>query len=187
MQAAAKNVSGKTDVQKMNDNASIETLENNIPLFSNDDIMFPDESVDRPYTRYGYKISGMNFLIPENITTEIIQSPNIFSLPNSPVWIEGLINIRGNIIPVMNVSKLLNKEKKESMTNVLLLDKTDTSPAIAILINDLPVSLEHNESNAATDGYPDELMEYIQDGFVQNGNGWVEIDLKMLFKNLSGK
>lgn len=187
MQAIANNLSDKTDVQDMNDSSSVEILEDTTSLFSNDNIMFPDESVERPYTRYGYQISELNFLVPENVGSEVIQEPNIFMLPNAPAWIEGLINIRGNIIPVMNVDKLLEQKTKKKMKSILVLEKSVDASAIAILISVLPVSLELNDSKSSTTSYPDGLSEYLDDGFVQNGSEWVEFNLQKLFRDLSGK
>ena len=169
------------------ENKTLEIMGETAPLFSSDEIIFPDESVDRPYTRYGYKISDMNFLVPEGTASEILQNQNVFMLPNSPAWIEGLINIRGNIIPVMNMDKFIKNSTKEKLTNILVLDKSDNTSAIAILISDLPVSLEHNDSKTSTKNYPDVLHDFINEGFSQNDADWIEFDPQELFKKLAGK
>lgn len=170
------------------ENKKLEIMENNAPLFSGDEIIFPDESVERPYTRYGYKVSNMNFLVPEGTVSEVLQNQNIYMLPNSPNWIEGLINIRGNIIPVMNVGKVLKEKEKEKLTNILVLNKSDNTSTIAILISDLPVSLELNDSKTSTTkNYPDILHDFIIEGFSQNDADWIEFDPQKLFKKLAGK
>ncbi len=160
--------------------------ENPTPLFSGNEIIFPDENIERPHTRYGYKISQMFFLIPEEIVSEIIQDANIYSLPNSPSWIEGLINLRGNIIPVMNLDKLLKNNNNKS-TTILVMNNSEEKKSIAIMIDDLPVSLELNDSNTTTKNYPNELQDYISDGFRQNNSDWIEFNPHLLFKKLSEK
>ena len=164
MQAFAKEAAEKMENSTTPSKEPLDVMGSHTSLFSADEIIFPDESIERPYTRYGYNISNMNFLIPEKTVSEIIQDPNIFSLPNSPVWIEGLINIRGNILPVMNIGKLLKQANTEKLSSILILDKADNKSAIAIMINDLPVSLEIGESNAAASDYPDVLNEFIENG-----------------------
>ena len=160
--------------------------EDHTPLFSSNEIIFPDETVERPYTRYGYKISNMNFLVPEETVSEIIQDTNIFNLPNSPSWIEGLINLRGNIIPVMNLDKYLKKNNNKS-TTILVLNNSEEKNSIALMIDELPVSLELNDSTTTTNNYPLELQDYISSGFTQNKNDWVEFNPESLFKKLSAK
>jgi len=155
------------------------------PLFSDSEIIFPDDNVERPYTRYGYTISNMNFLVPEDTVSEIIQDTNIFDLPNSPPWIEGLINLRGNIIPVMNLDKFLKSFNNNKATKILVLNNSDEKKSIAIIINELPVSLELNESKTTTSNYPSELQEFISNGFSQNKRDWIEFEPQKLFKTLA--
>lgn len=187
MEAFAKNVTSDIENTESTDKDKIDALYNNAPLFSSDEIIFPDENNERPYTRYGYQIENMSFLVPEDTVSEVIQDPNIFNLPNSPSWIEGLINIRGNIIPVMNIRKLLKSHNGKKLTNILVLDKSDNLNAIAVMISDLPISLEINDSKTSTNDYPDTLIEFVKNGFTQNNIDWVEFDPQQLFKKLSGK
>lgn len=190
MQAFAKDVA-----EKMENSANpskdplepLDAMDAHTSLISADEVIFPDENVERPYTRYGYKISKMNFLVPENTVSEVIQNPNIFSLPTSPSWIEGLINIRGNIIPVMNIGKLLKHANGEKLTNILVLDKADNKSAIAIMISNLPVSLEIGDSNTTASQYPDVINNFIENGFNQNNTDWVEFNPQDLFKKLADK
>jgi|LGOV01.1.fsa_nt_gb purine-binding chemotaxis protein CheW len=187
MEAFAKNVTSDMENIESTDKDEIDGLPSNAPLFSSDEIIFPDENTERAYTRYGYQISYMNFLVPEGTVCEVIQNPKIFSLPNAPSWIEGLLNIRGNIIPVMNVGKYLKNGNKEKFTNILVLDKSDNENAIAVMISDLPVSLEISDSKTSTTNYSDDLLEFISAGFKQNGIDWIEFDPQKLFKRLAGK
>lgn len=187
MQAFANEIAEKLGSSAGPDKQPLETMGDHNSLFSADEIIFPDDSVDRPYTRYGYKIGDLNFLIPESTVSEVIQNPSIFSLPNSPSWIEGLINIRGNIIPVMNIGKLIKNYNSEKLSSILVLDKADSSTALAVMINDLPVSLEIGEAKATTNQYPEILLDYIKDGFNQNNLDWIEFDPQELFKKLADK
>ena len=156
-------------------------------LFPENEIIFPDENIERAYTRYGYKISNMHFLVPEKVVSEVIQSPNIYNLPNSPIWIEGMINIRGNITPVMNVSKLLKESNPEKLTNVLVLNSINNDPSIALMILDLPISLEVNSKASVLKNIPDLMREFVTEGFSQNELDWIEFDPKKLFKKLANK
>lgn len=187
MQASATDITGKMENSADSSKQSLDIMETITPLLSSNEIMFPDENAERVHTRYGYKVLNMNFLVPEGTVSEVIQNANIFSLPNAPVWIEGLINSRGNIIPVMNIAKLIKNFSHEKLTSILVLNKTDTKSAIAIMISDLPMSLEINDSKTTTDKYPDALHDYIDAGFSQNNMDWIEFNPQQLFKNLAGK
>lgn len=176
MQAFAKN----TDEKSL-------TVNKEESLFSVDELMFPEQTSDRPYTRYGYNISNMNFLVPEMVVSEVIQEPSIFNLPNSPYWIEGLINIRGNIVPVMNIAKFLKQVSTESINKILVINSATKDPAIAIIIEDLPVSLEIGDNKTNITEHPEKLQKYLSNGFTQNSLDWVEFNPQKLFKELANK
>ncbi len=52
----------------------------------------------------GDEIFGVDILMVQ----EIIRSAPITAVPNSPEFVEGVINLRGNIIPVIDLRKRLN-------------------------------------------------------------------------------
>lgn len=56
---------------------------------------------------------------------EIIRDAAITAIPNSPDFVEGVINLRGNIIPVIDLRKRLNllqQEKSETKIWILILE-----------------------------------------------------------------
>ena len=187
MQAIADNLTETMETKAGEIQNPPDSMGEHTSLFSSDELIFQEEHDDKVKTRYGYKISNMNFLVPEGMGSEVIQNPNIFNLPNSPTWIVGLINIRGNIIPVMNIDKLLNKISDKKYSNILVLNKSDNQKAIAIMINDLPISLEHNDSTASSSNYPEQLLDFVSDGFSQQNNDWIEFSPQKLFEKLAGK
>lgn len=68
----------------------------------------------------GKEIFGVDILM----VREIIRSAPITSVPNSPEFVEGVINLRGDIIPVIDLRKRLNLFKGETTEKnwVLILD-----------------------------------------------------------------
>jgi purine-binding chemotaxis protein CheW len=73
----------------------------------------------------GFTIGKEKFGVNILMVQEIIRSAPITSVPNSPDFIEGVINLRGNIIPVIELRKRLNLYRKDanSMDHwILILD-----------------------------------------------------------------
>ena len=58
MQAFAKEVAEKMENSATPSKEPLDAMGAHTSLFSADEIMFPDENIERPYTRYGYKISN---------------------------------------------------------------------------------------------------------------------------------
>lgn len=60
----------------------------------------------------GFILGGELFGVDILMVQEIIRSTEITRVPNAPDFVEGVINLRGNIIPVIDLRRRLN------MTNV---------------------------------------------------------------------
>lgn len=70
----------------------------------------------------GIKIAEEEFLLSVDQIVEIIMLPRITFVPNSGRFIEGVMNLRGTILPVLNIRKMMG------------LAKTLASPSTRILI-----------------------------------------------------
>ena len=70
----------------------------------------------------GIKIGGEEFLLSIDNINEIIMLPNITYVPNSAKYIEGVVNLRGIILPVINLRKMMG------------LARANVSPATRIII-----------------------------------------------------
>ena len=68
----------------------------------------------------GKEIFGVDILM----VREIIRSAPITPVPNSPEFVEGVINLRGDIIPVIDLRKRLNlfTEEMQKKNWILILD-----------------------------------------------------------------
>ncbi len=62
----------------------------------------------------GFTIGEEQFGVDILMVQEIIRSAPITSVPNSPDFIEGVINLRGNIIPVIELRKRLNLFREDT-------------------------------------------------------------------------
>lgn len=72
----------------------------------------------------GFAIGKEQFGVDILMVQEIIRAAPITSVPNSPDFVEGVINLRGNIIPVIELRKRLNlfQENVDDDTWILILD-----------------------------------------------------------------
>ena len=62
----------------------------------------------------GFQIANENFGVNILTVQEIIRSAPVTNVPNSPIFVEGVINLRGDIIPVIDLRKRLNLYQDDS-------------------------------------------------------------------------
>jgi len=83
----------------------------------------------------GFRIGRETFGLPISIVREIVRVPEITSVPNAPDYIEGVINLRGRIIPVVDLrkrfgDKSFERDKKNRIVVVEL-----QSRAVGLIVN----------------------------------------------------
>ena len=90
--------------------------------------------------RFYYTVGMFNFLLEAGIKAENLHGLTVNSVPHVPAWCIGVVNVRGNIIPVVDMhvflktgmSRHTNKNKK-----LLLLERENQS-SIIFQIDTLP-------------------------------------------------
>jgi len=69
--------------------------------------------MDKELQVVGFRIGRETFGLPISIVREIVRVPEITSVPNAPEYIEGVINLRGRIIPVVDLRKRFREKAAE--------------------------------------------------------------------------
>jgi purine-binding chemotaxis protein CheW len=69
--------------------------------------------MDKELQVVGFRIGQETFGVPISLVREIVRVPAITSVPNAPDYIEGVINLRGRIIPVVDLRKRFREKVGE--------------------------------------------------------------------------
>jgi purine-binding chemotaxis protein CheW len=83
----------------------------------------------------GFRIGRETFGLPISMVREIIRVPDITAVPNAPAYIEGVINLRGRIIPVVDLRKRFGEKSFEpNKKNRVVVVELGTR-AIGLIVN----------------------------------------------------
>jgi purine-binding chemotaxis protein CheW len=75
--------------------------------------MLDDEDGDGMADKYlSFRLGGESYGLPIRCVTEIIELPRISPVPDMPAWIKGFMNLRGAVIPVMDLRRRLGMEER---------------------------------------------------------------------------
>jgi purine-binding chemotaxis protein CheW len=83
----------------------------------------------------GFRIGRETFGLPIAIVREIVRVPDITSVPNAPEYIEGVINLRGRIIPVVDLRKRFGEKVIESSKKNRIVVVELDSRGIGLIVN----------------------------------------------------
>ena len=142
--------------------------------------------VEKEVARYGFKIGELGLLIQLGSGSEVMQMPTIWTLPGAPPWMLGLINLRGNLVPVFDIRQVLSlgQRKAEIKPLVLIFDQGDK--AVGIMIDDYPKPLAALAQLPNLPQLPTALRGHVHKGYVKDEMIWLEFDQNSFFEELTG-
>jgi len=133
--------------------------------------------------RFYYTVGKYNILLEQDIKAENLSQPKIYEIPYPPSWCSGIVNVRGNIIPVVNMHTLLKTEESISTKNSkLLLFQHDSLSPIIFQIDSLPSMInfdEYTSKKLATDA-----AHWMTGSFQHESNIIYQTDHINLLKNI---
>jgi purine-binding chemotaxis protein CheW len=136
-----------------------------------------------------FKVGNEEYAIDILKVQEINRIVDITPVPNSPHYIEGVINLRGRVIPVINLRKFFGLETKTSDTNSRII-VVDIGIVLGVMVDSVSEVLR--VSSDIVEPPPSMSVsissEYIKGIGKLNDRLLILIDIDKLFKeNLSEK
>lgn len=93
-----------------------------------------------------FKLNEEKFAASINHIASITEYSSITPLPNGPAYVDGLLNLRGDIIPVVNLKKRFKlQEQQMNQKRILIARKDDIQ--IGFLVDDASQSMTVDEAN----------------------------------------
>jgi twitching motility protein PilI len=135
--------------------------------------------------RYGFKVNSIGLLISPDALCEVKKNFIVYPVPKTKQWFQGLVNIRGNLIPVYDLSIMLGtSDVPTKHENLLVIDKG--SDSVGILIDDIPQHCDTNDwiELSQVPVLPSGLSESVDVAYTKNDTFWLEFDHKKFFSAL---
>ncbi len=118
---------------------------------------------------------------------EIVRVQDIRAIPNAPVYVEGLFNLRGEIVPIISLHKRFHLKKaqigddEELLSGFIIIDIDGMKLGVIIDKIERVVSIEASEIQPPPQMLAGIGAEYIQ-GVVNRDSGYLIIlDIRKLF------
>jgi chemotaxis signal transduction protein len=149
----------------------------------------PDEAA-RPTQRRehrwrGLRIGNLGLLVEHDCGGEIIEEAKVFALPRAAAWCRGLINLRGHLIPAIDLHELIGLTHLRAPKQWwLALGRGED--ALAFPIDALPSSLlAHESAHVHLTLIPETLRAFTGAGYRIDGELWLEFRHRDFFKTLA--
>ncbi|MDR1239766.1 MAG: chemotaxis protein CheW [Treponema sp.] len=131
----------------------------------------------------GEELYGINIMDVK----EIVRVQDIRAIPNAPVYVEGIFNLRSEIIPIINLhkrfhlKKVLTSEEDELLSGFIIIDLDGMKLGVIIDRISRVVTIENDDIQPPPQMLSGIGAEYIQ-GVVRQDQGYLIIlDIRDLF------
>ncbi len=128
----------------------------------------------------GFRIGRETFGVPISVVREIIRVPEITAVPNVPDHIEGVINVRGQIIPVIDMPKRfgLRAPERNSRNRIVVIELEGRSIGLMVDSASEVLRIAHSEIEEPHDVFPESGIEYVSGVGKLGGRLVILLDLK---------
>ncbi|WPX09354.1 chemotaxis protein CheW [Anaerocellum danielii] len=111
------------DFQTLNESEFVDNREDKKDEFTNLKINEDDQNIDEDAYQMvvSFEYGGVTYGIEVELVREIVKATDISPIPFAPEHIMGLMNLRGDVVTIVDFGKLLGVEKSESYNHKVLI------------------------------------------------------------------
>ncbi len=109
---------------------------------------FEDQEPTRKYLTFNS--DGLQYALDADFVHEIIMTNNITRVPRIPDYIAGIINLRGQIIPIMDIRLRMGRSKTEFTEETCVIVSIIGDVQIGILVDNVYKMIDIKESQIST-------------------------------------
>lgn len=126
--------------------------------------------IKETWSGIGFRVSNVNLVAPLDQVSEILHYPSLTMVPGTKPWVKGVANIRGTLLPVMDLNGYLGKKVSAitMKTRILVVKYEDMTVGIVV---DEVLGLKHfsdEDKITAVKKFDESMRNYIQGAFQQN-------------------
>lgn len=147
-----------------------------------------DQQLARLERLYSFDVEGYHFLLPEGQRAELISPVQYTPMPNAPAHFLGLVNVRGNVLPLFSLAPLMRDQPSPAVNTLLYaLLVGDSANGAMLVIDEKPSSVDKSDLQRSTLLATNllELRTCISGVYKHQGKEWYMLDCDTLFSALS--
>lgn len=116
-----------------------------------------------------FTISGQRYIAPMGEVSEILKVPHFTALPGVKPWVIGVANVRGRLVPIIDLARYLGVESKSLMRNrrVLVIEVND-------MLNGIIVDSVEGLQNIRVEDYFEETQDEVPRSLLEHVAGFYQ-------------
>jgi len=122
----------------------------------------------------GFILAGRRYVAPMSDVSEILTPPKLTQVPGVKHWVQGVANVRGRLVPVMDLAAFLGDRSTAGRNKrALIIEKGDLLNGLVV---DAVLGMQYfpveNKQDASDVDIPDQAKAYVSEVFLRDGESW---------------
>ena len=122
----------------------------------------------------GFILAGKRYVAPMSDVSEILTAPKLTQIPGVKHWVEGVANVRGRLIPVMDLASFIGGRAAPYRTKrTLIIEKGDVLNGLVVdaVLGMQYFSVDSKDMSLDLD-IPDSAKPFISGSYSRDGEDW---------------
>lgn len=140
------------------------------------------EEMSESWKGIGFLFDGHYCVAPLEQVAEILPVPTVTRVPHVKFWLEGMANVRGNLLPIMELSGYLGLKMPKRTKDCRIIVANHAGISSGMIVEDV-LGLQHfwqEYQSGQDDDVAEVIRPYLDGTFVQNGERWHVFNLYKL-------
>ena len=138
--------------------------------------------VRKTWSGIGFRLGASRLLAPFGEVSELLTVPRLTRIPGARPWVLGLANIRGSLLPILDMSHFIEGEECEIGGRTRLLVVNMKGVAAGLMVDEV-YGLRHFFDEEKTEFFPqtsERMMSYLSGAYQRDGDYWGVFSLAQL-------
>ncbi|MEW6066589.1 chemotaxis protein CheW [Desulforamulus profundi] len=124
-----------------------------------------------------FQLNDQQYALPINETQEIIRMAEVTRLPNTNYYIEGIINLRGTILPVISLNRRLGLPETEQNEDTRIIVVENKGSKVGMIVDSVLEVGRYTESEVEPPNMIGDNIDFLK-GVVKKGDQlWLLVNL----------
>jgi len=134
--------------------------------------------------RLAFRVGPIGMLCASDAGREVVLPPPVTRLPHLPAWMLGLTNVRGTLLPVVDLAAAYGVQHETALHPYLLV--MGAEDVLGLLVDGLPViaRFDEKERMRGVPPHPERLAGHVAGGYERDGVVWLDMDAGWLLATL---
>ncbi|WP_230390872.1 chemotaxis protein CheW [Reinekea sp. G2M2-21] len=140
------------------------------------------EEITETFSGIGFRIGAHFFVSPMSEVTELLRVPAFTRLPNVKPWVLGVSNIRGRLIPLIDLNAFFSYESSDPIRTrrILVIEQNEQTDGLVVDGVEGMQYFAADSFDETVPEIPNDLKPFVLGHFVKDRRIWSRFSMKAL-------